>query len=43
MIRCLIKVGALSYVGIFPSTCLAQDDALQRFPGARGISARAVQ
>ena len=42
MIPCSITVGALTYAGLFPSTCAAVIDAMTRFPAARRISARAL-
>lgn len=42
MIRCTVTVGAaLSYTGLFASTCSAVEDAIERFPGATRISVRA--
>lgn len=44
MIRCTITVGAaLSYTGLFASTCDAVADAIERFPGATRISVKACQ
>lgn len=40
MIPCTITVGALTYVGLFPSTCAAVIDAMTRFPAARRISVK---
>ncbi len=42
MIACSITVGALTYAGLFPSTCAAVIDAMTRFPAARRISVRAL-
>ena len=42
MIPCTITVGALTYAGLFPSTCAAVLDAMQRYTAARRISVRAV-
>lgn len=42
MITCTIKVAGLTYTGMFRSTAAALIDALQRFPEARGASARAT-
>lgn len=41
MIRCTVTVGALSYAGLFASTCDAVADVIERFPGATRISVRA--
>ena len=42
MIRCTVTVGAaLSYTGLFSSTCDAVADAIERFPGATRISVKA--
>lgn len=42
MIRCTVTVGAaLSYNGLFASTCDAVADAIERFPGATRISVKA--
>lgn len=43
MIRCTITVGALSYAGLYASTCDAVADAIERFPGATKISVRACK
>lgn len=40
MIPCTITVGALTYAGLFASTCAAVLDAMDRFPGATRITAR---
>lgn len=40
MISCAITVGALTYAGLFPSTCAAVIDAMDHFPGATRITAR---
>ena len=41
MITCTITVGAHTYAGLFPSTCAAVLDAMERFPSATRITARA--
>lgn len=41
MILRTVTVGALSYSGVFHSTCAAVADAIERFPGATRISVRA--
>lgn len=38
---CVINVGGFSYTALSPSTCEAVADAMQRFPEATRISARA--
>jgi len=43
MIAYTITIGALSYSGIYHSRCAAVLDALQRYPGARGISVKVAQ
>lgn len=41
MIACTITVGALTYSGLYPSTCAAVLAAMDLHPEARGISAKA--
>lgn len=38
-----ITVGALSYEGLFASSCDAIIDALDRFPEARKVSAKCLE
>lgn len=40
--RCQIRVDGLTYEGLFACTCDAVADAMERYPAARRISARAV-
>lgn len=40
MLTCRITVAGLQYTGLFASTTAALLDAMDRFPEARGISAR---
>lgn len=42
MIPCTVTVGSHTYAGLFPSTCAAVLDAMERFPAARSISVRAL-
>lgn len=43
MHKFLIKVGGLQYEGFFAHSCDAVLDALERFPGARGVFVRAIK
>lgn len=43
MIRCTIKVGAISFAALYPSTIAAAMAAMALYPDARGISVRAVR
>lgn len=39
----LITIGALTHITLARSSCAAVCDAMERHPGARSISARALQ
>jgi hypothetical protein len=43
MHKFLIKVGGQQYEGLFACSCDAVLDALERFPGARGVFVRVVK
>lgn len=43
MIRCTIKVGAISFAAIYPSTTAAAMAAMALYPDAPSISVRAVR
>ena len=43
MIRCTIKVGALTYAGLYPTTTAAALAAMALYPDARGNRVRAVR
>lgn len=43
MIRCRITCAGTSYTGLFSSTAAAVIDAMDRFPTATRITARAIQ
>lgn len=43
MHKFLIKVGGQQYEGVFACSCDAVLDALERFPGARGVVVRAIK
>lgn len=43
MIRCTIKVGAISFAALYPSTTAAALAAMALYPAARCISVRAAR
>lgn len=43
MIRCTIKVGAISFAALYPSTTAAALAAMALYPAARSISVRAAR